>query len=80
MADLLVSKVQAYCKELFTEKLSESFVYHNYQHTERVVDAARIIGRESDLNEDELELITIAAWFHDVGYTEGDDLVSVLVD
>ncbi len=71
MADLLVSKVQAYCKELFTEKLSESFVYHNYQHTERVVDAARIIGRESDLNEDELELITIAAWFHDVGYTEG---------
>lgn len=71
MADLLVSKVQAYCKELFTEKLSESFVYHNYQHTERVVDAARIIGRESELSDEELELITIAAWFHDVGYTQG---------
>lgn len=71
MADLLVSKVQAYCKELFTEKLSESFVYHNYEHTERVVDAARIIGRESELSDEELQLVTIAAWFHDVGYTEG---------
>ncbi|WP_420388464.1 Pycsar system effector family protein [Roseivirga sp.] len=73
MTDLLVPKVQSYCKELFSDRLSENFVYHNYHHTERVVDAARIIGRESELTDEELELVTIAAWFHDVGYTEGCD-------
>lgn len=72
MADLL-SKVQAYCKALFSDKLNERFVYHNFYHTERVVDAARIIGRECKLSDEELELVTIAAWFHDVGYVKGCD-------
>lgn len=67
----LVTKVQSYCKQLFESKLSEAFLYHNYHHTERVVDAARIIGRESELSDEDLETVTLAAWFHDVGYTEG---------
>jgi|TARA_B100000965_G_scaffold406821_1_gene449175 predicted metal-dependent HD superfamily phosphohydrolase len=73
VAESLIAKVQSYCKELLERELPEKFVYHNYNHTERVVDAARMIGRESGLNEKELETVTIAAWFHDVGYTHGCD-------
>lgn len=72
-SDSLIIKVQSYCKELFERELPEKFVYHDGRHTERVVDASRMIGRESGLSNDELELVTIAAWFHDVGYTEGCD-------
>lgn len=71
ITDELLTKVKFYCKGLFQEELPEKFVYHNSHHTERVVDAARMIGRESGLSDDEIMLVTVAAWFHDVGYTEG---------
>jgi predicted metal-dependent HD superfamily phosphohydrolase len=46
----------------------EKFYFHNLQHTKNVVTAARIIGEKSGLSFNELETVTIAAWFHDIGY------------
>jgi predicted metal-dependent HD superfamily phosphohydrolase len=43
-------------------------VYHTSVHTRYVVNAAHKIGVESGLNEDELNLVILSAWFHDIGY------------
>lgn len=43
--------------------------YHNIAHTENVVKAVREIGSHEGLSEKEIQLLEIAAWFHDTGYT-----------
>jgi predicted metal-dependent HD superfamily phosphohydrolase len=43
--------------------------YHNSRHTASTVAACRKIGRVEGLDSDELEVVTVAGWFHDTGYT-----------
>jgi predicted metal-dependent HD superfamily phosphohydrolase len=59
-----------FVSNLFREKLSPNLIYHNYTHTLDVVNNTRKIGKKSGLSDDELEIVTLAAWFHDTGYTE----------
>ncbi len=54
---------------LFREELPDWAVYHNIAHTSEVVAATWEIGEGSGLNARELEIVLIAAWFHDTGYT-----------
>lgn len=64
---------------LTTRTLVENF-YHDVNHTKEVVQSALEIGIGEKLSESKLEMIQIAAWFHDVGYiekTEGHEKVSV---
>jgi len=51
--------------------MAASFDYHNLAHAERVVKAAKLIGRASRLNVEQLNIVMIAAWFHDVDYYNG---------
>jgi uncharacterized protein len=55
---------------LFTENLPPHFSFHNTQHTLDVVHAAEQLAVQYDLSDDERFILTIAAWFHDTGYTE----------
>jgi predicted metal-dependent HD superfamily phosphohydrolase len=64
----IVAKAQSYVEQLFKEKLSKDLTYHNYEHTERVAKVAEEIGKHSNLNEDDLEVLSLAAWFHDTGF------------
>lgn len=59
-----------YVFELMKSKLPGIFVYHNFKHTEDVVEAIKKIGSKSGLSEEELEITTIAGWFHDTGFTQ----------
>lgn len=59
--------------EEFVTKILESnyqpmFTYHNLEHTQNVVKHAKKIGGEIGLSPDELEVLIIAAWFHDSAY------------
>lgn len=56
--------------QLFKDKLSASFLYHNFNHTVGVVEAVEKLAAHSDLTEQEKEVLIIAAWFHDTGYTK----------
>lgn len=67
----LISMTETYVKRFMADKLDEKMCYHNLNHTLEVVEAAEIIGRGCKLNEDELEQVIIAAWFHDIGYYNG---------
>lgn len=56
--------------DLFKASLPNTLIYHNYIHTREVVAAAREIAKGMKLNGDDTEIVTVAAWLHDVGYTE----------
>ncbi|QHL88569.1 HD domain-containing protein [Nibribacter ruber] len=64
----LIRKASHYVAALFKEKLSKKLVYHNYKHTFEVVREARSLAEEHRLPEEEMEILLLAAWFHDTGY------------
>jgi len=66
----LLSQVEHFVKETLERELPKEVVYHNLNHTIQVVKAAIKIGKNSGLQEEEMELIEIAAWFHDLGYKD----------
>ncbi|MEO8512422.1 MAG: Pycsar system effector family protein [Ignavibacteria bacterium] len=66
----IVKKAEEFVSNLLRDKLPPTLVYHNFSHTLDVVGNTRKIGKKSGLSNDELEIVTLAAWFHDVGYTE----------
>lgn len=65
---LLLPEVEKYVTGLLTKELPEGLVYHNLEHTLRVVKQVEIIGINENLSKEEMNIVKIAAWFHDVGY------------
>ena len=62
--------LESHISALFTEKSPGENVYHDMTHTTEVVRGVAKIGKAAGLTEEELQLVTVAAWFHDVGYIE----------
>ncbi|MEL7159527.1 MAG: HD domain-containing protein, partial [Bacteroidota bacterium] len=67
----LLAAVEAHVEQYITEEVDANFVYHNFQHTCAVVEAATELADHYEVNEDERLAIILAAWFHDTGYAEG---------
>lgn len=59
--------------ELFKNKLPPVYVYHNFTHTEEVAEACRKMASKLNINESDLEILLLAAWFHDTGFTVRSD-------
>ena len=55
------------------QKFPETMLYHNQSHTMDVVQAVETISRNINLEDEELEMATIAAWFHDTGFLKSID-------
>lgn len=73
MAEAKISKVdaaRAYVKKLLKEQLAEGMLYHDYAHTKSVWQFARKIGNKENLGAQDLELLQIAALFHDTGFVK----------
>lgn len=68
-----VQKAENHIFALFKDKLSPHYIYHNFNHTLRVVNNTRIIAKEEGINEVDTELLLLAAWFHDAGYIDGPE-------
>jgi len=67
--ELLVS-ASTFVKKLFEKKLPDWALYHSLQHTIDTVEGCLEIGKGSLLEKDDLDVLAIAAWFHDTGFTE----------
>ncbi|MBL7857607.1 MAG: HD domain-containing protein [Cyclobacteriaceae bacterium] len=67
----LVKKARAFAEEIFNNNVFEQRHFHNFNHTQDVVTAAQEIGEHSDLSDDEMESVLVAAWLHDIGYVNG---------
>lgn len=67
----LVELSSKFVTALFADELSLQLSFHSANHTGNVVIAAKEIGIKIGLSKEELDLVAIAAWFHDTGYTKG---------
>lgn len=67
----LIEQAENFVCKLFKDNLSVSYTYHNFNHTFEVVRAVKKLSDEEFLNEVDAEMVLVAAWFHDTGYTKG---------
>jgi len=65
-----VHQVRDHVSKIFRDNSPPENVYHNLNHTTEVVAAVKEIARAEGINDDDMELILIAAWFYDLGYVK----------
>lgn len=74
MAEVSIThKAEEYVLRFLKSNLSPAFTYHTFGHASDVVAAAREIGEGTGLTAQEIEIVELAAWFHDVGYAKSKD-------
>ena len=69
-SESLLDKVEVFVSHHLKNNISENLYFHNYNHTKEVVFAAQEISRHSSISENEVTIVTIAAFFHDCGYSK----------
>lgn len=70
MNDKLIQEVETFANNYFNENDLEKLVYHDMYHTVEVVKAVKMIGVGNNLTDEEMEIVIISAWFHDLGYID----------
>ncbi|MCD1118742.1 Pycsar system effector family protein [Chryseobacterium turcicum] len=66
----ILDKAKNYVENLFKDKLSSVYFYHNFIHTTYAVQKADEIIKHTNLPEVDREKVLLALWFHDVGFTD----------
>ncbi|WP_035917089.1 Pycsar system effector family protein [Flavimarina sp. Hel_I_48] len=66
----LEQDTQKFVLRLFKENLPNTYLYHNFNHTVRVVKSTKEIADNSQLIVKQEEALILAAWLHDTGYTQ----------
>jgi len=67
----IIEKTKLFATDLLTNSLDPKYLYHNLQHTERVVKSTKELLDAHGLSSPENETLLLAAWLHDIGYTKG---------
>lgn len=60
-------------KNLFKDRLSSVYTYHNLDHTIQVVDKIKILAKEENVSLEDTEDLLLAGWFHDLGYIDDSE-------
>lgn len=68
----ILAAIQDYVEDFFRTYDNPYLLYHNIQHTKRVVDHCAEIASFYNLNEDDRFVLLSAAWFHDLGHNLGE--------
>ncbi|TXK71104.1 Pycsar system effector family protein [Mesonia sp. HuA40] len=66
----LIAQTETFVFDLFATKLPNTFVYHNFNHTKRVVKSTKELIENSEIHVKEHQPLILAAWLHDTGYTQ----------
>ncbi|MFH6985678.1 Pycsar system effector family protein [Marinoscillum sp. 108] len=64
----LLKEAQQFAENILNNELAPEIKYHSVDHTREVVRAALEIARKTGVSSEELEIVELAAWFHDLGY------------
>ena len=67
----LINKTKEYVAGFIADNFTEKICYHNIDHTLEVVEACEFIGAKLKISKKDLEIVILAAWFHDTGYYLG---------
>ena len=68
MNETIIREAEKFVTGLLKNETQEGYAYHTLNHTLEVVKNAVFIGTKENLPEDEMSILQLAAWFHDVGY------------
>ncbi|MCK0123758.1 DUF5706 domain-containing protein [Gelidibacter sp. F2691] len=66
----IIKKTEAFVFNLFKEELPNTFLYHNFTHTKRVLKSTNEIIQNSDISTEDATILQLAALLHDTGYTK----------
>jgi putative nucleotidyltransferase with HDIG domain len=66
----IVKESARYASEYLSKNLDPKFKYHDLSHTMYVTDATEMICEGMNINSYHKKLLLVAAWFHDLGYTQ----------
>jgi len=69
----LLKAAEQHIADFYTNNVSANFVFHDLQHIRNVVESVLEISGGYAISDKELEILQLAAWFHDTGYSEGSD-------
>jgi predicted metal-dependent HD superfamily phosphohydrolase len=69
----ILAHTERYLTDFFQKKIGAEYVFHDFQHTHSVLESVIEIGTGHNLEERELSLLQLAAWFHDSGYDQGPE-------
>ncbi len=67
----IITEVKDHAISVLSKHLPDNMTYHSVNHTIDVVASAEEIAEKQELSTDDKEVVQIAAWFHDLGYTRG---------
>ncbi len=69
-SEQIIKEVKKYIGDMYRRDEMADHTYHNMTHTTEVVKAATEIARTMNISDDDIEILQIAAWFHDLGYKD----------
>jgi hypothetical protein len=64
----IIPNMYEYVINRLKHDLPEVYYYHNYRHTEHIVQMVEEIGRYENRSEEEIGLLQVAALWHDSGF------------
>ena len=67
----VLAAAQNYATDLYQTKVSKSIHFHTLQHTQEVLAASEKMAEYYQLADEDRFSLSIAAWFHDTGYSGG---------
>ncbi len=67
----ILAQTERYQSDFFQKKIGGEYVFHDFNHTLGVLESVVEIGTGNNLDDRELSLLQLAAWFHDSGYDQG---------
>ena len=60
-------------REWFAQQMPASFVFHNFHHAEDVAKMVGKLGKKEKLPAEQVEILSLAAWFSFTGLAEGEN-------
>lgn len=69
----IVNQASLYVEQLFKDKLSSAYLYHNFVHTQNVVATIEAIINYEKIEDSVADVLLVAGWFHDTGYVESTE-------
>lgn len=67
----ILSAAQDFVSDLFLNKVNKTIHFHTLQHTQEVVAASETMADYYHLEDEDRFALSMAAWFHDTGYSGG---------
>lgn len=72
-SNTLLKDTELFATDFLNNQLSTDLSFHNFEHTEKLVETTKLVGTYEQLSQEEMEIVQIAAWFLNTGYKEDYD-------